>query len=168
VASSRSCGSNPTTWTQEPAPTPWSVTCWSTGGAAASYPSPAPRRHLLRRLRREVAYQRGALLPDGTSPVFTEEADRIKSHGRAAEAVIAAIDFLKPLPGTVPSGASVANVALDVDAAGGGTYRVLARFGFRTAERRRQIGHVGAHVPVRTDRSDPARVTLDSARLPPL
>lgn len=110
----------------------------------------------------------GSLLPDGTSPVFTEEADRIKSHGRATEAVIAAIDYLKPLPGTAPSGASVANVALEVVAADGDTYRVLARFGFRTAERRRQIGHVGARVPVRVDGADRTRVTLDNARLPPM
>lgn len=110
----------------------------------------------------------GALLPDGTSPVLTDEADRIKARGRAAEAVIAAIDYLKALPGTVPSGASVANVALDIDAVDGTTYRVLARFGFRTAGRRQQIGHVGARVPVRVDRDDPTRVTLDSARLPAL
>jgi hypothetical protein len=108
----------------------------------------------------------GALLPDGTSPVFTEEADRIKSMGRAAEAVIAAIDYLKPLPGTAPSGASVANVALEIATAEGDNYRVLARFGFRTAERRGQIGHVGARVPVRIDPADRTRVTLDSARLP--
>ncbi|SHF78417.1 hypothetical protein SAMN05443575_0889 [Jatrophihabitans endophyticus] len=108
----------------------------------------------------------GALLPDGTAPVFVDEADRIKRHGRPTEAVIAAIDFLAPLPGTTPSGASIANVALDVDAEDGGTYRVLARFGFRTPARRQQIGHPGARIPVRVDRRDHTRVVLDATRLP--
>lgn len=110
----------------------------------------------------------GGLLPDGTVPVFTEEADRIKLHGRRAEAVIAAIDYLNPFPGTAPPGGSVANVALDVTDEDGTTYRALARFGFRTGERRRQIGYVGARVPVRVDRADRTRVALDSSSLPPL
>jgi hypothetical protein len=107
-----------------------------------------------------------APLPDGIDPVQVPEADGLKRTGEAAEATVLAIDFLRAWPGTLPDRhASVANVALRVDRRDGSTYRAIARFGFRTPERRRQIGHVGARVPVRLDPSRPERVVIDSDRL---
>jgi hypothetical protein len=110
-----------------------------------------------------------APLPDGTAPVDVGEAARLISTGEPATALIVAIDYLDVPARTLPThDATLANVALDVTRADSTTYPALARFGFRTAARRQQIGHVGAVVPVRLDPERPGRVALDSPRLPPL
>lgn len=108
-------------------------------------------------------------LPDGRLPVSVEEAEKLGRSGEAATAVITAIDFLKLPAGSLPSRqAGLADVALEIRRADGTSYRTIARFGFATAARRRQIGFAGAEVPVRLDPADPNRVALDRRRLPPL
>lgn len=108
-------------------------------------------------------------LPDGNMPVTVEEAQRLYDSGLRATATITGIDFLavprKALPGPE---ASLANVAVMVTREDGTSYRTTARFGFRTAARRAQVGFVGAQVPVRVDPADPRRVCLDAPALPPL
>jgi hypothetical protein len=107
-------------------------------------------------------------LPDGSAPVSTEEAAAILASGDAATATVTGIDFLD-IPASVLPGprASIANVALEIHREDGTTYRALARFGFRTAARREQVGFVGASVPVRVNPDHPSRVTLDAGALPP-
>lgn len=109
-----------------------------------------------------------APLPDGAAPVEVAEAEQLLRRGEPAEATVLAIDYLHLAPDVeVPKGGSIANVALEVRRREAGSYRTLARFGFRSAERRRQIGYVDAVVPVRLDPQNPSRVTLDRPRLPP-
>lgn len=110
-----------------------------------------------------------APLPDGTDPVQVAEAQRLVRYGEPADGVVLAVDMLRPWPGTAPDRhASIANVAVQVTRRDGTSYRALARFGFRTEQRRRQIGRVGAAVPVRLDPARPERIALDSSRLPPI
>lgn len=98
-----------------------------------------------------------------------EEATRFYTSGLPAVATITGIDFLgvprRALPGPE---AGLANVAGRVTRPDGTSYDTTARFGFRTAARRAQIGYVGAEVPVRIDPADQARVCIDSPALPPI
>lgn len=108
-------------------------------------------------------------LPDGNAPVTVEEARRLYENGLRATATITGIDFLSVPRKALPSPeASLANVAVTVTREDGTSYRTTARFGFRTAARRAQIGFVGAQVPVRVDPADSRRVCLDAPALPPL
>ncbi|WAL64487.1 hypothetical protein ORV05_26475 [Amycolatopsis cynarae] len=125
-------------------------------------------RDALERAVREATGDLGRL-PDGSTPVSVAEADRLLRTGEAATAVISAISFLRVPKKILPSReASLADVALDIRRADGTAYAAIARFGFRTAARRAQIGFAGATVPVRIDPGDPRRVALDRHRLPPL
>lgn len=110
-----------------------------------------------------------APMPDGTEPVQVDEAEHLKRHGEPAEATVVAIDYLRLWPGSVSSrSASIANVAVQVTRSNATSYRAIARFGFRTPERRKQIGYVGAVVPIRINPAQPHRLTIDTNRLPPL
>lgn len=109
------------------------------------------------------------LLPDGNRQITVEEAQELYRTGVRATATITGIDFLD-IPGRrLPDpAATLANVAVRVTHPDGTEYTTTARFGFRTAARRAQIGFVGARVPVRIDPQDRARLCLDRPALPPL
>lgn len=107
------------------------------------------------------------LLPDGNRPVTVAEVDWFLTEGEAATATVTGIDYLTVPARALPSKqATIANVALRVTRADGTAYATTARFGFRDAARRDQCGRIGAVVPVRLDPGNPARVCLDSNRLP--
>ncbi|WP_153411206.1 hypothetical protein [Nocardia macrotermitis] len=109
------------------------------------------------------------LLPDGNRQITAEEATELYRTGVRATATITGIDFLEVPSRSMPNDeASLANVAVRVNHPNGSEYTTTARFGFRTAARRAQIGFVGARVPVRIDPQDRARLCLDSPALPPL
>jgi hypothetical protein len=131
--------------------------------------SPPPNR--MRGMVREMLQERvgNGPLPDGSAPISADEAAELKKSGEAATATVTGIDYLDIPAAALPSPeASIANVALEIRRADGSAYRALARFGFRTAARRAQVGFVGATVPVRIDPADPSRVALDTTDLPPV
>lgn len=109
------------------------------------------------------------LLPDGNRQITVEEAQELYRTGVRATATITGIDFLEVPSRSMPGAeSSLANVAVRVNHPDGREYTTTARFGFRTAARRAQIGFVGARVPVRIHPQDRARLCLDSPALPPL
>ena len=109
------------------------------------------------------------LLPDGNRQITVEEAQELYRTGVRATATITGIDFLEVPSRSMPDAeSSLANVAVRVNHPDGREYTTTARFGFRTAARRAQIGFVGARVPVRIHPQDRARLCLDSPALPPL
>ncbi|WIX77680.1 hypothetical protein QRX50_40800 [Amycolatopsis carbonis] len=132
-------------------------------------PAPIGRVPGLREMAALALGQRYARhpLPDGNLPVRVEEAAPFVATGEAATATITGIDFLTVPADALPEPeATLANVAVRVRRADGSEDTTTARFGFRTAARRTQIGHVGAQVPVRLDPADRRRVCLDSRALP--
>jgi hypothetical protein len=134
-------------------------------------PTDLPVPTTLRDLTAQAFDQRFARdpLPDGNQPVSTEEARGLLETGLPATATITGIDFLSVPRRALPNPeATLANVAVRLTTPDGTSYVTTARFGFRTAARRAQIGFVGARVPVRVDPADPRRVCLDGPALPPL
>ncbi|GAA5198274.1 hypothetical protein GCM10023322_71270 [Rugosimonospora acidiphila] len=128
---------------------------------------PAPSFRDLANEELERRYGRHPL-PDGNRPVTLAEAEQLRVTGQRATATITGIDYLSVPAKALPNPeATLANVALRVRRPDGTEYATTARFGFRSAVRRTQIGFAGAQVPVRIDPNDPARVCLDAAALPP-
>ena len=129
---------------------------------------PTPGLRELANLAVERRFARDPL-PDGNRPVTVEEADRFAETGEATTATITGIDLLTVPAKVLPNPeATLANVAVRVRRPDGSEYTTTGRFGFSTAARRRQIGYVGAQIPVRVDPADPRRVCLDRTALPPL
>jgi hypothetical protein len=128
---------------------------------------PAPGLRELANEELERRYGRHPL-PDRNRQVTVAEAERLRITGERATATITGIDYLEVPARALPNPeATLANVALRVRRPDGTEYATTARFGFRSAARRAQIGFTGAQVPVRIDPDEPARVCLDAAALPP-